>query len=120
MAPAKATAIMVAELVSIPRSRNTTMVRATASFAPLETPMTKGPAMEFAKGLQKVSRCAEGRPQQRRHDRAGQAQLQDDVPRKRIAALAQQRRQHRTRCKGIRCPRTGSAQKHRHGAARAI
>ena len=47
---------MVAELVSIPRSRNTTMVRATASFAPLETPMTKGPAMEFAK------RSAEGIP----------------------------------------------------------
>ena len=49
MAPAKAAAIIMAELVSIPRSRNTTMVRATASFAPLETPMTKGPAMGFAK-----------------------------------------------------------------------
>ena len=41
--------IIVAELVSIPRSRNTTMVRATASFAPLETPITNGPAMGFAK-----------------------------------------------------------------------
>jgi len=49
MAPAKAAAIIVAELVSIPRSRNTTMVRATASFAPLETPITNGPAMGFAK-----------------------------------------------------------------------
>ena len=49
IAPAKAATIRVTELVSIPRFRNTTMVRATASLAPLEMPMTKGPAMGLAK-----------------------------------------------------------------------
>ena len=49
MAPAKAARISVKELVSRPRLRKTTMVRATASLAPLEMPMTKGPAMGLAK-----------------------------------------------------------------------
>ena len=49
MAPAKAAAISTSELVSRPRLRKTTMVRATASLAPLEMPMTKGPAMGLAK-----------------------------------------------------------------------
>ena len=76
----------------------------------------KGPGNGVCKkGLQKVSRCTEGCPQQRRHDRAGQAQLQDDVPRKRIAALAQQRRQHRTRCKGYAAPEQVQRKKHSHG-----
>ena len=39
----------VADPVSSPCCKNTTIVRATASFAPLETPMTKGPAMGLAK-----------------------------------------------------------------------
>ena len=47
--PAKAAMIRVAELVSSPRCKNTTIVRATASFAPLDTPMTKGPAIGLAK-----------------------------------------------------------------------
>ena len=50
-----------------------------------------------------------------RHGRAGQAQLQDDVPCKRIAALAQQRRQHRTRCKGYAAPEQVQRKEHRHG-----
>ena len=49
MAPTKAATMRVTELVNIPRFRKTTMVRATASFAPLEMPMTNGPAMGFAK-----------------------------------------------------------------------
>ena len=47
--PAKAAMMRVAEPVSSPCCKNTTIVRATASFAPLDTPMTKGPAMGLAK-----------------------------------------------------------------------
>ena len=50
-APAKAARISVNELVSSPRFRKTTMVSATTSFAPLEMPITKGPAMGFAKNV---------------------------------------------------------------------
>jgi hypothetical protein len=49
MAPAKAARMRVTELVSSPRFRKTTMTSATASLAPLEMPMTKGPAMGLAK-----------------------------------------------------------------------
>ena len=49
IAPAKAAMMRVAEPVSSPLCRKTTIVRATASFAPLDTPMTKGPAMGLAK-----------------------------------------------------------------------
>jgi len=49
IAPTKAATMSVTEPVSIPRLRKTTMVKATASLAPLEMPMTKGPAMGFAK-----------------------------------------------------------------------
>ena len=49
IAPAKAAKIKVREFVNRPRFKNTTMVSATASLAPLEMPMTKGPAMGLAK-----------------------------------------------------------------------
>ncbi len=49
IAPMKAARMSAAELTSRPWFRNSTMVRATASLAPLEMPMTKGPAMGFAK-----------------------------------------------------------------------
>ena len=49
MAPANAARMRVRELVSSPWFRNTTMTSATASLAPLEMPMTKGPAMGLAK-----------------------------------------------------------------------
>ena len=49
MAPAKAARMRVTELVRSPRFRKTTMTSATASLAPLEMPMTKGPAMGLAK-----------------------------------------------------------------------
>ena len=49
MAPAKAAVIRVRELVSRPWFRKVTMTSATASLAPLEMPMTKGPAMGLAK-----------------------------------------------------------------------
>ena len=49
MAPAKAAVIRVRELVSRPWFRKATMTSATASLAPLEMPMTKGPAMGLAK-----------------------------------------------------------------------
>ena len=49
MAPAKAAMMSAAELVKRPWLRNITMVRATASLAPLEMPMTNGPAMGLAK-----------------------------------------------------------------------
>ena len=49
IAPAKAARMSTAELVSSPEFKNSTITSATASFAPLEMPMTKGPAMGFAK-----------------------------------------------------------------------
>ena len=49
IAPAKAARIRVRELVSRPWLRNTTITSATASLAPLEMPITKGPAMGLAK-----------------------------------------------------------------------
>ena len=51
MAPAKAARISVHELVSSPRLRNTTIVSATANLAPLEMPITNGPAMGLAKNV---------------------------------------------------------------------
>ena len=49
MDPAKAARIRVSELVSRPWFKNTTIVSATTSLAPLEMPMTNGPAMGLAK-----------------------------------------------------------------------
>ena len=49
MAPANAAKINASEFVSRPRFKKATIVSATASLAPLEIPITKGPAMGLAK-----------------------------------------------------------------------
>ena len=51
MAPANAARISVSEPVSRPRFKKTTIVSATASLAPLEMPMTNGPAIGLAKNV---------------------------------------------------------------------
>ena len=51
MAPAKAAKISVSEFVSRPLFKKTTIVKATASLAPPEMPITKGPAMGLAKNV---------------------------------------------------------------------
>ena len=51
IAPANAARISVSEVVSNPRFRKITIVSATASLAPLEMPITNGPAMGLAKNV---------------------------------------------------------------------
>ena len=63
-------------------------------------------------GLQQVARRAEGRTQQRRHHRARQTQLQNDVHGKRVLPLAQKCRQHCARRKGHTAPEQVQRKQH--------
>ncbi len=96
MAPAKRRQNQVVrEFVNRPRFKKTTIVSATASLAPLEMPMTNGPAMGLAKKVcSRYPATDKRRPQQHDHDGARQAQLQQDVAGQYILPAAQQGRDH--------------------------
>ncbi len=93
MAPANAARISVSEPVSRPRFKKTTIVSATASLAPLEMPMTKGPAIGLAKNVcSRYPATESAAPSSTTMTARGRRSCEQDVGRQRVCAAAQQGR----------------------------